>query len=247
MLTLQDIIHLPHRWEALASTGLYEAYFYIPICQSQLRNCLSLHFRKRDCECVEVTLRLMAASQAFFNIHSCALPQLSGETAARYSLNLQRMSSWTNLLWWVWALQTYNKGHCSWECAERMGWGAGLFIRKVTTTISQGNVCCRSWSTVVHMGEHGENCWWELPDSSILWCNSRDNRKECFCQKFLLLAGDRTVFIAEKEENLSTITQNLRPGKIPLHSTVISARGFPLWQDLTSKPILCSGLKWNGW
>lgn len=74
MLTLQDIIRLPHWWEALAIMGFYETDFYIPICQSQFRNCLSLHFRKRDCESVEATLRLMATSQAFFKIHSHALP-----------------------------------------------------------------------------------------------------------------------------------------------------------------------------
>jgi len=77
MLTLQDIIHLPHQWEVLASTDLYEADFYIPIRQSQLRNCLSLHFRKRDCESGEAALRLMATSQAFFKTHSCALPRLA--------------------------------------------------------------------------------------------------------------------------------------------------------------------------
>lgn len=127
MLTLQDIIHLPHWWEALASTGLYEAYFYIPICQSWLRNCLSLHFRNRDCECVEVTLRLMATSQAFFKIHSYALPQLSWEIAAQYSLNLQWMS-------------------CSGRAAEKTCYGESELCRRLITKATAAENVLNEWA-----------------------------------------------------------------------------------------------------
>lgn len=176
MLTLQDIIHLPHQWEVLASTGLYEADFYIPICQSQLRNCLSSYFRKRDCETGEAALRIMATSQAFFKMHSCALPQLACEIAAQYSLNLQWMSCSDrvaektccgesslsfagNLKLRQLSTHSLSFGLESWS----------FLVTKVVMMVPQGNVGCRSWSTSVGVSRLGKNLerWWWPPDSDI--------------------------------------------------------------------------------
>lgn len=243
MLTLQDIIHLPHWWEALAITSFYEADFYIPICQSQLRNCLSLHFKKRDCESVEATLRLMAASQAFSKIHSHALPLLAWEIAEQYSLNLQWMScsgrAAKKTCYGVWALQeTYRKSYCSWaRVADHLVWGAGSFIRKVVMMLPRGNTGCRSWCTLVYyptaLSSRASLVLLERETSSEIPPSSRR-------QNSVYTSKGRKSFHQYSESKTSerTFTQ---------HCDFSKRFSLVAGSDHMCKPVLYTGLRWNGW